>query len=137
MSDARYVKGFVERYGAHDFDGVADCLSDEGFERLGPYLDVIASKQEYVDFLRRVVPTLGPRYELLPVRITSGADGDTAYAELIERVEVDGVLTDIPEVIVYDLAPDGRIARMNLYLKQPGGVAPAGGRDSMGATESA
>ncbi|MBO0728292.1 MAG: nuclear transport factor 2 family protein [Acidimicrobiaceae bacterium] len=134
MSDTRYVQGFVERYGAHDFDGVADCLSDEGFERSGPYLDVIASKEEYVAFLKRVVPTLGPRYELAPVRISGGDDGTTAFAELIERVEVDGALTDIPEIIVFDLAPDGRIARMNLFLKQPGGVAPAGGRDAMGST---
>ena len=134
MSDADSVKSFVERYRAHDFDGVGDCLSDEGFERSGPYLDVIGSKTEYVAFLKRVVPTLGPRYELAPVRIAHAEDGTSAFAELIERVEIDGVLTDIPEVIVFDLASDGRIARMNLFLKQPGGIAPAGGRDAMGTT---
>jgi len=137
LTDVRSVQSFVECYGARDFDGVADCLSDEGFERSGPYLDVIGSKAEYVDFLKRVVPTLGPRYELAPVRISGTSDGRTAFAELIERIEIDGVLTDIPEVIVFDLAADGRIARMNLFLKQPGGVAPAGGRDSMGSTAPA
>ncbi len=129
------VEDFVESYRAHDWDRLAGCLSDRGFERIGPYLDVIGSKDEYVAFLQRVVPTLGPRYELAPVRITRGEDGATAFAELIERVEIDGVLTDIPEVIVFDLAGDGRIGRMRLFLQQPGGTAPAGGRDAMGRTD--
>jgi hypothetical protein len=129
------VEGFVESYRAHDWDRLASCLSDAGFERIGPYLDVISSKDEYIAFLTRVVPTLGPRYELAPVRITHGEEGATAFGELIERVEVDGVLTDIPEVIVFDLAPDGRIGRMRLFLQQPGGTAPAGGRDAMGRTD--
>jgi hypothetical protein len=131
------VEDFVDSYRAHDWDRLAGCLSDGGFERIGPYLDVIGSKDEYVSFLKRVVPTLGPRYELTPVRITGGEDGATAFGELIERVEIDGVLTDIPEVIVFDLAPDGRIGRMRLFLQQPGGTAPAGGRDAMGQTEPA
>ena len=90
MSDADSVKSFVERYRAHDFDGVGDCLSDETFERSGPYLDVIRSKTEYVAFLKRVVPTLGPRYELAPVRITHADDGTTAFAELIKELQTDG-----------------------------------------------
>jgi hypothetical protein len=126
---------FVDSYRAHDWDRLAQCLSDGGFERIGPYLDVISSKEEYVSFLKRVVPTLGPHYELAPVRITLGEDGTTAFGELIERVEIDGVLTDMPEVIVFDLAADGRISRMRLFLQQPGGTAPAGGRDAMGRTD--
>jgi hypothetical protein len=136
-NESRCVEDFVESYRAHDWARLAGCLSDSGFERVGPYLDVIDSKTEYVAFLQRVVPTLGPRYELAPVRISRGEDGTTAFAELIERVEIEGTLTDIPEVIVFDLAADGLIGRMRLFLQQPGGTAPAGGRDAMGRTEPA
>jgi hypothetical protein len=58
--------------------------------------------------------------------------GDTAIAELVEHLEVKEVMTDLPEAIVFRLDDEGLIKGMHLYLQQPGGEAPVGGRDAMG-----
>ena len=124
------VEDFVTLYAARDWDRLAACFSPSGFERIGPYGDVIASSQEYIDFLRRVVPTLQEGYELKPAHIAYA--GDTVIAELIEHLEIHGVITDLPEAIVFRLDEAGLIKGMHLYLQQPGGEAPVGGRDAMG-----
>ena len=124
------VEDFVTLYAARDWDRLAACFSPSGFERIGPYGDVIASSQEYIDFLRRVVPTLREGYELKPAHIAYA--GDTVIAELIEHLEIHGVITDLPEAIVFRLDEAGLIKGMHLYLQQPGGEAPVGGRDAMG-----
>jgi hypothetical protein len=127
------IEDFVEYYAARDWDRLATCFSDEDFERIGPYLDAISSKGEYLAFLQRVVPTMGGDYALVADRVVYASDEKVGFAQLIEHLEVDGTLTDIPEVIVFDLDDRGRIRRMQLYLAQPGGVAPVGGRDAMGS----
>ncbi len=124
------VEDFVAFYAARDWDGLATCFSKEGFERIGPYGDHIDSSREYLDFLRRVVPTLKGGYELKLEHIAYA--GDTAIAELVEHLEIKGVMRDIPEAIVFRLDGDGLIAGMHLYLQQPGGEASVGGRDAMG-----
>jgi hypothetical protein len=124
------VEDFVARYAARDWDRLAQCFSPGGFERIGPYGDVIASSQEYIDFLRRVVPTLQEGYELKPVLIAYA--GDAVIAELIEHLEIRGEMTDLPEAIVFRLDDEGLIRGMHLYLQQPGGEAPVGGREAMG-----
>jgi hypothetical protein len=126
------IEDFVTYYAARDWDGLATCFSDDGFERIGPYLDVISSKGEYLAFLQRVVPTMGGDYALVAERVVYAPGEKVGFAQLIEHLEVDGALTDIPEVIVFDLNDEGRIRRMRLYLEQPGGLAPVGGKDAMG-----
>jgi hypothetical protein len=42
----------------------------------------------------------------------------------------------MPETIIFDLNDEGLIRRMSLYLKEPGGLAPVGATEAMGATES-
>jgi hypothetical protein len=124
------VEDFVTFYAARDWDRLATCFSPTGFRRVGPYGDVIASSQGYLDFLRRVVPTLKEGYALMPEHIAYA--GDTAIAELVEHLEIDGVMKDLPEAIVFRLDDEGLITSMHLYLQQPGGVPPVGGRDAMG-----
>jgi hypothetical protein len=124
------VEDFVTFYAARDWDRLATCFSAQGFRRVGPYGDVIASSQGYLDFLRRVVPTLKEGYELTLEHLAYA--GDTAIAELVEHLEIDGVMTDLPEAIVFRLDDEGLITGMHLYLQQPGGVPPVGGRDAMG-----
>ncbi len=124
------VEDWIDAYGAQDWDRLATCFSPEGFTRVGPYADVISNRDEYISFLQRVVPTLKDSYRLLTERITYA--GSVAVGELIEHLEVDGKITDIPEVIVYDLDANGLIKKMRLFLQQPQSEAPVGGRDAMG-----
>jgi hypothetical protein len=34
-------------------------------------------------------------------------------------LDVDGVRTEFPEALVFDFAPDGRIQRVDIFIKQP------------------
>ncbi len=129
------VEDFVRCYVERDWERLASCFNDHDFERIGPYVDVISSAKEYLDFLRRVVPTMGDDYALEADRIVYLPEQKVAFAQLLEHLRVDGQMTDIPEAIIFDLDDNGRIRRMQLYLEQPGGVAPVGGRDAMGTSQ--
>jgi hypothetical protein len=130
------VEDFVQYYAKRDWERLATCFNDDDFERVGPYADVISSKGEYVAFLRRVVPTMGDDYALIADRVVYMPEHKVAFAQLVEHLRVDGIMTDIPEAIIFDLDANDRIRRMRLYLQQPGGLAPVGGKDAMGTTQS-
>jgi len=127
------VEDFVHHYNARDWDRLAGCFSVDDFERIGPFVDVIADSGDYVAFLRRVVPTLGDDYRLEIERIVYVPAERTAFAQLIEHYAVDGVVRDTPEVIIFGLDDRDRIRRMRLYVQRPGAQAPVGGKDAMGA----
>jgi len=55
---------------------------------------------------------------------------EVAFAQLIEHLELKGVMSDVPETIIFDLNDEGLIRRMSLYAKQAGVPAPAGGKDA-------
>ena len=76
-----------------------------------------------MDFLEEIVPTMGADYELQVERIVYAPGEKVAFGEFIEHLEVKGVMTDIPETIIFDFNDEGLIRRMSLYLKQPGGPA--------------
>ncbi len=122
------VEDWVSAYNGRDFARVKACLSKDDFERVGPYMDVIADSAEYVAFLERVVPTLGDDYRLELERVVYVPDEQVAYAQLIEHYRHDGE--------VFGLGADGLVHRMRLYLQRPGGQAPVGGRQAMGTTQS-
>jgi hypothetical protein len=104
------------------------------FKRTG-YNDLFTDVDKYVDFLEEIVPTMGADYALETERIVYAPGEKVAFGQFIEHLEVKGVMTDIPETIVFDLNDEGLIRRMSLYLKQPGSPAAAGGKDAKGATE--
>jgi hypothetical protein len=127
------VEDWVNAYNRRDFAGVARCLSRDDFERIGPYVDVIASSAEYVAFLERVVPTMGDDYRLEIERVVYVPGEQVAYAQLLEHYRHEGEVRDTPEIIVFGLGDDELVHRMRLYLQRPGGQAPVGGRAAMGA----
>jgi hypothetical protein len=128
------VEEYFRYYGAHQWRQLRTVFDHSDFERAG-YNDFFTDVDEYVDFLEEIVPSLGADYELQIERIVYAPGEKVAFAQLIEHLELKGVMTDIPETIVFDLNDEGLIRRMSLYLKQPGGVvAPVGGKDAMGAT---
>jgi hypothetical protein len=96
---------------AHDWDAMAACVSDD-VERTGPFCDVYRGKDAYVAFISELLPALGG-YAMKVDRVVYA--GRVAMAELTESV--DG--TDTPESLVFDLADDGRIARISIYIQRP------------------
>ena len=112
---------------AHDWDGLAATIADEGLVREGPFCDVVEGKAAYVDFLRGIVSSL-PGYELRVGRVSHVSDR-LSFVELSETFEVDGTRTEYPECLVFERDDAGLIAGVSVFIKQPGGEAPvAGGR---------
>jgi SnoaL-like domain len=121
----------VERYlacmAAHDWDGLAATIADDGLVRDGPFCDVVEGKAAYVGFLRGIITSL-ESYELRVERVSHLSDR-LSFVELSETFDVDGTLTTYPECIRFDRDGDGLICGVSVFIKQPGGEAPVeGGR---------
>jgi SnoaL-like domain len=119
----------VERYltcmSAHDWDGLGATIADEGLTRDGPFCDRIQGKQRYIDFLRGVITSL-KGYQLKVQRVSHVSEQVT-YVELSETFEVDGVLTEYPECILFERNDDGLICHVSVFTKQPGAEGPVKG----------
>jgi limonene-1,2-epoxide hydrolase len=117
----RYLASMV----AHDWDSLAATIADEGLTRDGPFCDRVEGKQRYVAFLRNLIPTLKD-YEL-KVRRVSQASERVSFVELSETFEVDGVLTEYPECVLFERNDDGLISHVSVFIKQPGAEGPVEG----------
>lgn len=103
------VERYLDALTSHDWSELRDCLSSD-VVRVGPYNDEYVGADAYVEFLSGLMPTL-PDYSMEVRRVTYT---DTrAFAELAETVG--GVRTD--EAIVFELADDGRIHRVDVFIK--------------------
>src|ERR1700730_7968252 len=112
---------------AHDWDGLAATIAEEGLTRDGPFCDRLEGKQRYVAFLRDVIQSLQD-YEL-KVQSVSHVSDRLSFVELSETFDVDRVLTEYPECILFERNGSGLISHVSVFMKQPGGEAPvAGGR---------
>jgi SnoaL-like domain len=109
----RYLAALDER----DWSGLAATLTDGDFERIGPFRDIVASKLAYVAFLERVVSALAG-YRLVPERVVRTEL--VVYAEVTESFVHAGDRKAFPEVLVFDLADDGLIRRVQVYMMRPG-----------------
>ena len=67
------VEHYLACMAAHDWDGLADTLADEGLTRDGPFCDHVAGKQPYVEFLRGVISSLDG-YQLQVQRVSHVSD---------------------------------------------------------------
>jgi limonene-1,2-epoxide hydrolase len=116
------VERYLECLAAHDWDGLADTIADEGLTREGPFCDVVEGKAHYVAFLRKVCTSIkGHRVE---VQRVSHADSRVSYAELTEAFEIDGVTKTWPECILFEQGDDGLISRVSGFCKQRQGDTP-------------
>jgi hypothetical protein len=123
MSDA--VEQYLACMAAHDWEGLAATIADEGLTRDGPFCDRVEGKQRYVDFLRGLIPSL-EGYRLKVQRVSHVSDR-VSFVELSEAFGVDGVLTEYPECILFERNGDGLISHVSVFIKQPGGEGPVQG----------
>lgn len=117
------VDDYLEALDAQDWNRVSGTLAENGFERVGPFCDVIGSSGEYVQFLERVVS--GLKDYRLAVRRKVEGDG-TVYVETTESFVHDGEKMEFPEVLVFDTS-GGAITRVQVYMMRPGDEPPVAG----------
>jgi hypothetical protein len=121
------VDDYLRFMAEHDWDALAGTIADDGLRRDGPFCDVIEGKDAYVAFLRGIIETL-QGYVLKVARVSPVGDR-RVYVELSETFEVNGVLTEYPECILFETDDDGRIRFVSVFMKTPGAEAPVpGGR---------
>lgn len=118
MTEPGVVERYLECLAAHDWDGLAATIADEGLVREGPFCDVVEGKQHYVAYLRKVLTNLdGHR---LDVQRVSHVDSRLSYVELTEAFEMDGATKRWPECLLFERGDDGLISRVSVFFKQPG-----------------
>jgi SnoaL-like domain len=123
------IEDYLASMAAHNWDGLAATISDEGLTRDGPFCDRVEGKQRYVDFLRGVISSLDD-YRLQVQRISHVSDR-VSFVELSETFGVDGVPTTYPECILFERNDDGLIRHVSVFVKQPGaeGAVPGARAD--------
>ena len=113
--------GVVERYleclAAHDWDGLATTIADEGLIREGPFCDVVEGKQHYVAYLRKVLTNL--KGHRLDVKRVSRVNDRVSYVELSESFEIDDAPATCSECILFEQGDDGLISHVSVFFKQP------------------
>jgi ketosteroid isomerase-like protein len=116
------VADIVERYlraiASQDWDVVDKCIADD-IVRVGPYGDRYTGRDEYLAFIADLMPRL-EGYAMELHRVTYASDA-LAFVELSETVELDGKPMLTPEVLVFGLDGDGRIARVDIYIQTQAG----------------
>jgi ketosteroid isomerase-like protein len=112
------MTGVVERYlravADHDWSTLSDCLAED-VVRIGPFGDTYTPKAPYVAFLEELMPSL-EGYSMDVERIVDA--GPVILAELTETVEMAGKVYVTPEALVFDLDADGRIAKVDIFIKR-------------------
>jgi ketosteroid isomerase-like protein len=116
VSGSGVVERFLHAMTCHEWDAMGSCLIDDVI-RIGPYGDEYRGRDDYVEFISDLLPTL-PGYIMELDRVVYA--GPVVTAQLAETVEVDGQPLRTPEALVFDLAPDGRIARIEVYVQSIG-----------------
>ena len=109
------VRRYLDTMVAHDWAGLAACLAPD-VVRLGPYGDDYRGADVYVPFLQRTLEALDD-YEMRVDRVAA-AGPSVVVAELSETVTLDGARLETPEALVFDVGPDGRIARVAIFLRR-------------------
>jgi ketosteroid isomerase-like protein len=115
---ADIVERYLDAIASHDWDVVDECIADD-IVRVGPYGDRFVGRDDYMAFITALMPKL-EGYAMKLDRVTYVGDV-RAYAELSETVELDGKPMRTPEVLVFELNSDGRIARVDVFIQTPEG----------------
>lgn len=125
MADQDVVEEYLRAFAARDWDAFAAVLADTDLRRVGPFMDVIESKEDYVDFLRHLMPTL-VNYEVRVDRVSS-MGGGRFVVELSEIFDVAGVQTEYPQADLFEVDGNGKIKGVSIFMKTPGTPPPVEG----------
>jgi len=109
------VQQYVDGMNAHDWPAVRASFADQ-FERIGPFPEhQFTDPDVYTEFLADLLPTI-ERHTIEIVR--ADTVGDVSYVTICERLRREH--SDIESYLVLrcDLAPDGRIARIEAFLRR-------------------
>jgi len=113
------VRRYFDAMHGHDWTAVRGCLSDD-FSRVGPYPEhVFEDPDGYVAFLAALLPGLRG-HSVDVTRVTCA--GPVVHVEATERVELEGVPRTVRIAAAFDLAGDGRIRHVEVFVRRP--VAP-------------
>ena len=112
----KVLERYFDAMRACDWPALADTLADD-VHRTGPFLDEVRGRDAYVEFLAGVIPKL-PNYALDVARIRPIAGGG-AVVELAETIDRKGARFRTPEALLFEFDADGRIARVDVFIKRP------------------
>jgi len=125
MSDRAVVEEYLRTFAAFDWEGFAATLADENLRRVGPFMDVIETKEDYVDFLSKLMPTL-INYEVRVDRV-SDCGPKRFLVELSEILDIDGVRTECPQADLFEVNAAGKISGVSIFMKAQGRQPPVAG----------
>jgi len=110
------IERYLDAITSHDWDALRDCVGDD-VVRVGPYGDRYEGKDAYVAFIADTMPKLDGY--LMQVDRVTYAGNTLAFAELSETVNLDGKPHRTAEALVFELADDGRIAHVEVFIQTP------------------
>jgi SnoaL-like domain len=116
-TNGQVVERYLECLAAHDWDGLADTIAEEGLTREGPFCDQINGKAHYLAYLHKVITNIGGHR--LTVQRVSHVNPRLSFAELTETFEIDGAPAEWPECILFEQDDDGLISKVSVFFKQP------------------
>jgi ketosteroid isomerase-like protein len=116
MKHKEMLEHYFAAMRACDWDALAQTLAED-VHRTGPFLDEVRGREAYVEFLAGVIPKL-PNYALDVARIRP-ITGGGAVVELSETIDRKGLRYTTPEALLFEFDADGRIARVDIYIKRP------------------
>jgi hypothetical protein len=112
------VVSFLGCASSRDWE-LAVSLLEPGVTREGPDGAVVAGRQAYLGYLQEVLAP-GATYAAQLLHVAATPDGSHVLAELDEElVPPDRPAMRAREVMVFAVTPDGRIAGLSVYAKQP------------------
>jgi predicted ester cyclase len=114
MTSPTAVEGYLAALARQDWAALGACVTDD-VRRVGPYNDVFEGRDAYVGFLAKPLASL-PGYELRVSRLIVAPE--TVVAELSETIDGPQGRMRTDEAVVFDLAPDGRIRRVGVFLRR-------------------
>ena len=110
------IERYLEFLAAHDWDGLATTIADNGLIREGPFCDVVEGKDHYIAYLRKVRAAL--KGHRLDVSRVSRVDSRVSFVELTETFEIDGAPAAWPECLLFEQNADGLISHVSVFFKQ-------------------